>query len=196
VLLIGEKEGQLWINSFTNAFFDRVFIVITSFAEVNIVLPIFVLILWFSYSKFLFLLSSFVTSGLITQLGKRHIFDEMYRPYLIFENEPYRWPAVEEIPLYMSFPSGHTTTAFAVFLGLSLVMNNKWLKLTFALTACIVGFSRVYLGMHFTRDICAGAIIGGGCALLWYFFFYGKTKPWRAKIGSKGLKNLFLQSGK
>lgn len=192
VLFIDEQSGQAAINKFANTQLDEVFKFITSFAEVLIVLPIILLLLWFSYSKFLYVLSAFLVSGLITQLGKRYIFTEMYRPFKYFDYvEGYHWPEGIKLHVYMSFPSGHTTTAFAVFLSLALIAKNKWLKLSLTLLAIIIGFSRVYLSMHYTRDILAGGLIGGLTSILFYYLFFGKQKPWSAKIGSKGLKHIF-----
>jgi undecaprenyl-diphosphatase len=57
-----------------------------------------------------------------------------------------------------SFPSGHAMRAFAS----AYVLSYLWpkLKAPFYLLACLVGFSRIYLGQHYPFDVLAGASIG------------------------------------
>jgi undecaprenyl-diphosphatase len=75
--------------------------------------------------------------------------------------EPHCWADLLP-PDQFSFPSGHTITALAVAVSLSL-----WYpKLAVALVFCAVsiGASRIVLGMHFLSDVLAGALIGVGLA--------------------------------
>ncbi|KWX84905.1 phosphoesterase [Paenibacillus riograndensis] len=69
-----------------------------------------------------------------------------------------------------SFPSGHTTAIFASTVPYMVafpVLTAILLPL-----ACIVGFSRIYLGLHYPSDVVAGAVIGSGVAAgtiaLWF----------------------------
>ncbi|MGC9065159.1 MAG: glycosyltransferase family 39 protein [Candidatus Ratteibacteria bacterium] len=57
-----------------------------------------------------------------------------------------------------SFPSGHAQTIFAVSAFLSWIFH-KWWPVFFSF-AIVVAFSRVFAGVHFFRDILAGAMIG------------------------------------
>jgi len=63
-----------------------------------------------------------------------------------------------EILNHFSFPSGHAFTAFCL-LGLLLAFNKQW-GLLFLPLACLIGFSRIYIGAHFPLDVCVGSIIG------------------------------------
>jgi undecaprenyl-diphosphatase len=74
--------------------------------------------------------------------------------------EPHCWAELLP-PDQFSFPSGHTITAFAVALSLSLVLPGLACGLFFC--AVSVAASRILLGMHFLSDVLAGAAIG--CAL-------------------------------
>ncbi|AUZ76467.1 MULTISPECIES: phosphatase PAP2 family protein [Aeromonas] len=63
-----------------------------------------------------------------------------------------------------SLPSGHTAAAFlmATVLAASFPL---WAPLLFV-WAALVGASRLLLGVHYLSDLVAGALLGGGCALL------------------------------
>lgn len=67
-----------------------------------------------------------------------------------------------------SFPSGHTSGAFALATSLSLDYP-KWYIITPAfLWAGTVAYSRMDLGVHYPSDVLVGAIIGSGSAWLCY----------------------------
>jgi len=66
-------------------------------------------------------------------------------------------------PRDFSFPSGHTSASFAAavacFLGFR--DQNRWLPAVCPLIlAALIGFSRLYLGVHFPTDVLAGCLIG------------------------------------
>jgi undecaprenyl-diphosphatase len=72
-----------------------------------------------------------------------------------------------------SFPSGHTTEAFASATAIFLLFFNRkkfcWIGFIWAGT---VGASRVYLGVHYPFDVLAGMIIGTSVSYLVYQFVF------------------------
>ncbi|HEU4718905.1 MAG TPA: phosphatase PAP2 family protein, partial [Bacteroidia bacterium] len=63
-----------------------------------------------------------------------------------------------------SFPSGHTSSAFALATSVSLAYPKWYVIAPSYAWACAVGYSRMRLGAHYPSDVAAGALIGAGCA--------------------------------
>jgi membrane-associated phospholipid phosphatase len=60
-----------------------------------------------------------------------------------------------------SFPSGHTTQAFAIASVIATEYDAPWVRITAYSIATGVGISRMYHGAHYASDVVTGAIIGG-----------------------------------
>jgi membrane-associated phospholipid phosphatase len=65
-----------------------------------------------------------------------------------------------------SFPSGHSSLAFATAASLSIQYHKWYVTVPAYLWAGSVAYSRVYLGVHYPSDVLAGAAIGVGSAYL------------------------------
>ena len=75
-----------------------------------------------------------------------------------------------------SFPSGHTSSAFAIATSMSITCPKWYVIAPTFLWAGAVGYSRMDLGVHYPTDVLAGAIIGSGSAYLTY-----KAQQWICK---------------
>jgi len=63
-----------------------------------------------------------------------------------------------EPPDRYSFPSGHTAAGFAV--ALAMFGAVPWLAPVLIVVAVIIGYARMYLGVHYPVDVLAGTFIG------------------------------------
>lgn len=77
-----------------------------------------------------------------------------------------------------SFPSGHTAASFAAATAIY-AMDKKW-GIAAYLFAAVMGFSRLYLGVHFPTDVLAGAICGTIMARLTVF---AMEQFWKSRTG-------------
>lgn len=83
----------------------------------------------------------------------------------------------------LSFPSGHTTAAFATATSVAL-RYRKWYFVTPAyIFAGSVAWARMYQGVHYPSDVLAGAFVGAASAWLGYkaqtkWFVKKKKTPW------------------
>lgn len=63
-----------------------------------------------------------------------------------------------------SFPSGHTTAAFS--LAVCYALHFPFFAGPLLTVAAVVGFSRIYLGLHYPSDVGIGALLGSSAATL------------------------------
>jgi membrane-associated phospholipid phosphatase len=79
-----------------------------------------------------------------------------------------------------SFPSGHTSSAFAFATSMS-INYPKWYIIVPCYTyASAIGYSRMYLGVHYPSDVLVGALVGSASAVgTHYLFKYIRRKTER-----------------
>jgi len=190
LLIFSKPEIHLWINQFNSPFSDWIFKHLTFLGDgIFIILPALVL-LFFSLRHFTFLIVAYFSTGLFTQILKRVFFEDVVRPSRYFQDLSYLH-LVDGVKMLSgrSFPSGHATSAFALFLCLALISTNRYLKLTCFFLAALVAFSRVYLSQHFLIDIYTGSIIGSLGTLAFYQVFYQNNRKWHAWTPKKLLQH-------
>ena len=69
----------------------------------------------------------------------------------------------------LSFPSGHTSSAFATATSLSLAVSEMVCCCSIVyLGPGLFGYSRMQLGVHYPGDVLGGIITGAGSAYITY----------------------------
>lgn len=90
--------------------------------------------------------------------------------YAVKRERPYtKYPSdfiARDHPGTFSFPSGHTTAAFASATAISLTYKKWQVAVPAYAYASLVGYSRMRLGVHYPSDVLGGMVIGIGAGLL------------------------------
>lgn len=148
-------------------------------------LPMYLFLIYLSYQHFgkkntiyfvVLVIASIALSDLVSsKLIKESV--ERYRPShnLVLEAQLHFYKQ-KNGELYQGgeygFVSSHAANFFAIALLVGLIFKEKAPKLIYTLfsIAILVGFSRIYLGVHYLSDIIGGAIVGTAISyLIWKF---------------------------
>ena len=129
--------------------------------------------------KGLYIMESMVVNYAVT-FAMKNAFDRR-RPYV--KNSAINSVETSSTP---SFPSGHTSQAFATATSLTIAYPKWYVAVPSYLWAGAVGYSRMNLGVHYPSDVAAGAVLGAGSAWLTY-----KANKWiRGKKAARKGKEL------
>lgn len=112
-----------------------------------------------------FLLNSALTVGIKYSINRK-------RPFVTYPDLFHKKSAAGSY----SFPSGHTSTAFATATSLTLATKKWYVAVPAYAWASGVAYSRMYLGVHYPSDILGGMIIGIGSG-----FIVWKVDQWLQK---------------
>ena len=163
-----------WVNIRNTPAADLLFPYITYLGDGVFFVFVGLIILVYNRRIGLMALASFALSSLASLFLKAVAFPNSPRPLLYFEHSTYQYHIIKglEIHSYNSFPSGHTTTAFAMFSLLAFLGERKSMGLIFLLLAFLTGYSRVYLFQHFVEDAYAGSLVGTISSIISYTAFH------------------------
>jgi membrane-associated phospholipid phosphatase len=179
LLIYGKKPLNLIINHTNTPFQDVFFKYYTNVGDgLFAAFILFVLLFFLSFRNTFIGIATFLISGFISQLIKKIAYFDEFRPAKEFAPHILHYADGVVMHLYNSFPSGHSTTAFAMFMFLAYVFKKKNLQVIFAILACLVAYSRVYLCQHFFVDVICGGLFGISSFLISYSIFVSKKVKW------------------
>lgn len=181
IFLLAEGKAATFValNPFHRSALDTFFVCLTFLGDGRFSLILIVLFLVMRrWSESCQLLASFLLSALFAQILK-NVFS-MPRPKQFFAPGQYAF-FIDGVTHtgFASFPSGHSTSVFALATILALLEKNKKTNVAYLLGAIAVGYSRIYLGQHFLNDVLMGASIGTLTAVLVYWVFTEKLQSLR-----------------
>lgn len=186
-----------WIQSIQNEFFDALMVGITTLGNGGAVFIAIGLALLFTkkYRKAgLAVLVALLVMLLCNDLFLKEFFARP-RPFNLFGTDPekyafwgkgYIYPELIGKPTSFSFPSGHTASAFAA--ATALLWHNRKFGIPTTIFAALMGFSRIYVEVHYCTDVIAGVISGTICA-----FVAVLIVKYLFPIVDKGLDKLYLK---
>lgn len=147
--------GFLWtLEGIRSPFLDAVFGFVTRFGEELVAILVMCLIYWCVSKRTAYGIGiSYFISGLAVQGMK--IGFRIERPWVLDPSFKPVESAVKAATGY-SFPSGHTQGATALFGSIGFSTKKLWLKICCFIMAVLVGFSRMYLGVHTPLDVGVG----------------------------------------
>lgn len=163
-LLAWEGAALLWIQEYLRGpVMDTFFICYTTLGDMGLCwLAVSVVMLCFGKTR------KAGAAGLLALLLGFLCTNIILKP-LVCRTRP--WLVVEGLTALVaehdphSFPSGHTCASFAAALAWRPHLSKRWAN-TALVCAVLMGFSRLYVGVHFPTDVFAGAVIGCLCGWL------------------------------
>lgn len=164
-----KAEIHLWVNAHYSDGADLIFKYGTHLGDGWIFAALIFPFLAFKRRAMLALILGAVFTLLFSGGIKQYFKDEP-RPVKFFETQEASLRLVPGVDNhhYRSFPSGHTTSAFAAWGLLAFFLAKPSYQGIFFAVALMVAYSRMYLSQHFLRDLTAGAVLGSFIALLSY----------------------------
>ena len=159
-----EADILLWIqNNIRNDVLTPIFKFITTLGNAGviwIVLSVGLLIPKKTRRVGVLALVSLLFSALIDNVILKNVVART-RPYEVIEG----LTSLVGVQKDYSFPSGHTGSAFAAAVVMFRELPKK-LGIPILVFVCLMGLSRLYVGVHYPSDVLGGVLIGTGIALL------------------------------
>ncbi|MEG0006086.1 MAG: phosphatase PAP2 family protein [Clostridium sp.] len=150
-----ELEVIKFIQGFSSPFLDFIFQIITVCGEGVVIIGVLSTIYWAINKEFgEYIGFSYFTSMLINNFVK-DIF-KASRPIGQVGVVSLR----TETATGYSFPSGHSQGASTFYTALSIGIKKRWVYIVFGVLIFFIGLSRLYLGVHYPRDVIAGIFLG------------------------------------
>ncbi|MDO4379518.1 MAG: phosphatase PAP2 family protein [Clostridia bacterium] len=161
-----------WVQTIHGGFLDKLMVIITSLGEGGIIFIAIALALLCT-KKYRKAGVAIIVALLVMEVGNNLILKTLFarpRPFNLdptvysWWHEVYKFPELVSRPTSYSFPSGHTSSAFAA--AIALLWYDRKFGIPLTLFAAVMGFSRIYVEVHYCTDVLFGALVGIVYALI------------------------------
>ena len=153
---------------------DNIFRAITFLGEADFYLLLLPLIFWCVDSGLGARLAILVLFSTYLNVDLKDLFQQP-RPFDI--NPSVQLHDVEGYGL----PSGHAQTSTVLWASIAIRAHKTWFSVVLIGLVVLIGFSRIYLGVHFPTDVLAGWLIGGALLGL-YLVLEPRISRWLAQL--------------
>ncbi|QJW87905.1 phosphatase PAP2 family protein [Spirosoma taeanense] len=169
-LCYSQEMLMQWVNFRNSSTADVFFTYATYLGDGAFFVIVCIILLIYNRRVGFMAFASFGLSSLTSLFLKTIVFPERLRPLKFFEHSTYQYHIIKGLNIYSynSFPSGHTTSAFALFSLLAFIDERKGRGWFFVVLAVLTGYSRVYLFQHFVEDAYVGSLVGTTASVLIY----------------------------
>ncbi|MGL5615220.1 MAG: phosphatase PAP2 family protein [Sarcina sp.] len=159
-------------NHIQNPYLNPIMVFITNLGDMGFI--------WILISVILLFIKKFRIVGILMlcSLALNTILGEGLLKNLIQRPRPFNTlPGLHLLitaPQSFSFPSGHTSSAFACAIILGYYIRKSLIPSL--ILAFLIGFSRVYLTVHYPSDVLAGMLLGIFSAFITIYVYEKKIK--------------------
>ena len=158
-----ELEILRHIQSIANPFFDFLFQLITICGEKIVLISIISIIYWALDKKF----GEYIAYSVLTSVLLNNAIKDIFKMKRPIGEEGIR-TLREQTATGYSFPSGHTQSASSFYGSMAIYLKNRVMYIIATVMIILIGFSRLYLGVHYPKDVIVGGILGVLTSLICY----------------------------
>ncbi len=158
--IVPKGNEVLWTNGNFSPFQDTFFSLVSISGGTTVFVAVVGALAFVRFNYSIVAGMVFILNSMLVLFLKRVAFPDMQRPAALMDNSLLHFVEGVDVQTLYSFPSGHTATAFAMAVTLSLLIKHRGLSVLLIALAALVGYSRIYLLQHFLMDVTAGAFVG------------------------------------
>jgi undecaprenyl-diphosphatase len=159
-----DQQLLLYLNSLNSPFWDQVMFAISGkFIWIPVYLAILIYLGTKYKRRFLVILLFIILGITLADQISVNLFKNVFQRL-----RPCHEPAIQGLIHLVNgdcggkygFVSSHATNSFYVALFSIMFIRRRWFTFSMILWAAVIGYSRIYLGVHYPGDVICGSLLG------------------------------------